>query len=502
MKPQSLHAHEDRLLDFAYGELPPTEARAMESHLQGCARCTEALQGIRGVRATMSQLSTEPAPDMGLESLLAYAQQSARRAAEGPVSAPSRWRRWLMPAMGLAAVSFLGIVSHQVSKSVQLSPSFSELAQKSEEAQQAAPAPAPAVAAAPAAIPEEVASAAPAPVQAMEPAKKNIDFERPERKAKKDAASVRADWSNAGSAGGFPEPRSRYASRDADDTADRMGDVQSIRRAEAELDLSRSQAGFAEQPPLMEQQAQAAEPAASPPPPPPAPAVKESKTAAVGKGSIAADEYAPKQQAQKPAPTSSSLRLGGLSSSTRGGGSASGVGSLAAATGAPAPAPAAAPATPVAAAAPAEEKAASADEEGFDSLFGSSKKASRKAEGTAVTAEQFSQRANEAYRMGERAQEARLLRQALAAGASGRERLGLLIRLCDAEFALGRREAAIEACGQVLSEDPDSAPAQVARQRLNEESRTNPESREAPRAKRAAPADEAPAAPASAPAKR
>ena len=34
MKPQNLHAHEDRLLDFVYGELPPLEARAVESELR------------------------------------------------------------------------------------------------------------------------------------------------------------------------------------------------------------------------------------------------------------------------------------------------------------------------------------------------------------------------------------------------------------------------------------------------------------------------------------
>ena len=70
MKPQNLHAHEDRLLDFVYGELPVPEAKLVEAHLQGCARCTQALDDIRGVRATMSQLSQEPAPDAGLESLL------------------------------------------------------------------------------------------------------------------------------------------------------------------------------------------------------------------------------------------------------------------------------------------------------------------------------------------------------------------------------------------------------------------------------------------------
>ncbi|WNZ59366.1 zf-HC2 domain-containing protein [Myxococcus sp. MxC21-1] len=100
MKPQNPHAQEDRLLDFAYGELPVPEARLVEAHLESCARCTQALDDIRGVRATMSQLSVEPAPDAGLESLMAYAQQAARRAAAGPAPKPSRWRRWLLPVVG------------------------------------------------------------------------------------------------------------------------------------------------------------------------------------------------------------------------------------------------------------------------------------------------------------------------------------------------------------------------------------------------------------------
>jgi hypothetical protein len=55
------------------------------------------------------------------------------------------------------------------------------------------------------------------------------------------------------------------------------------------------------------------------------------------------------------------------------------------------------------------------------------------------------------------------------AGATGKERLGLLNRLCDAEFSIGRRDAAFEACSLVLEEDPRSSAAQVARSRLRKE---------------------------------
>jgi hypothetical protein len=77
--------------------------------------------------------------------------------------------------------------------------------------------------------------------------------------------------------------------------------------------------------------------------------------------------------------------------------------------------------------------------------------------------------ADAAMRSGNRGREAELLRQALAAGATGKERLGLLNRLCEAEFAIGNRQAAFEACSLVLEEDPRSSAAQVARNRLRRE---------------------------------
>ncbi|MFP2931774.1 hypothetical protein ACLESO_42685, partial [Pyxidicoccus sp. 3LG] len=46
------------------------------------------------------------------------------------------------------------------------------------------------------------------------------------------------------------------------------------------------------------------------------------------------------------------------------------------------------------------------------------------------------------------------------------ERLSLLNRLCDAEFAQGRFAAGQAACNQVLAEAPGTSEAQVARRRL------------------------------------
>lgn len=116
MKQQVAHSHEDKLLDFAYGELPEAEARSVETHLAGCTRCAGSLESIRGVRRTMSLLETEPAPDAGMESLLAYAQQTARRIQAGPASPPSRWRAWVFGLAGAASLVVVGIVGTTVSK--------------------------------------------------------------------------------------------------------------------------------------------------------------------------------------------------------------------------------------------------------------------------------------------------------------------------------------------------------------------------------------------------
>ncbi|HYV44828.1 MAG TPA: zf-HC2 domain-containing protein [Myxococcaceae bacterium] len=109
MNQQGAHRYEDRLLEFAYGELPAAEARSIEAHVKGCSRCTGALREIEGVRLQMSQLAPEPAPDAGLDSLLAYAEQAARRAAAGP--APTRgWRRWMFGAVGAASLAAVLVV--------------------------------------------------------------------------------------------------------------------------------------------------------------------------------------------------------------------------------------------------------------------------------------------------------------------------------------------------------------------------------------------------------
>ncbi|WP_434380259.1 zf-HC2 domain-containing protein [Melittangium boletus] len=148
MKTQSTHAHEDRLLDFAYDELPRAEAVLVEQHLEGCSRCTATLRDIRSVRGTMSHLPRVSAPDAGLESLLAYAQQSARRSATGAEPTPRWWRRLMAPALSVATLGVVGLVVVRTNQelsppSLQAAPAVPVSAKReAESAMAAAPAPA------------------------------------------------------------------------------------------------------------------------------------------------------------------------------------------------------------------------------------------------------------------------------------------------------------------------------------------------------------------------
>jgi hypothetical protein len=119
MKPLAAH-NQDKLLDYAYGELSAPEAKSLEEHLQYCSECTQALGSIQKVRRTMSQLPPASAPSAGLDSLIAYARQSARRAQS---KAPARWTRLWLPgaAASLAALGLVVVVSNQVHRVADLS---------------------------------------------------------------------------------------------------------------------------------------------------------------------------------------------------------------------------------------------------------------------------------------------------------------------------------------------------------------------------------------------
>ncbi|MCE9672744.1 zf-HC2 domain-containing protein [Myxococcus stipitatus] len=467
MKPQNLHAHEDRLLDFAYGELATAEAQAVEAHLQGCTRCTQALADIRGVRLTMAHLSTEAAPDTGLDSLLAYAQQSARRAAAGPAPAPSRWRRWLLPVLGVACVAMLGLFvlrpqapAHEAALDAL---STKDVRRKHAEAvpQEARAPAAPAVASASPPTLEESAKAVDANVAAVA-----MNAPEPRAKSERDDSRRADGWENAGSGGGVgpgtamgkskayrarKEASSSLPSGAAVEKA--LGDEEALvgkgsfggRTAVAEVQReSLRLGGSAQRAEALgsqddqvgagakdrELEAPALEVAEAPrraPAPPPSPANASADEAeAEGRGASEAKvDFAQAQASRVSAAPKPSKKQGSSRDDV-----------LGAALSASAP-------TPPASVAPVRDEDTSAP-----------------------SVEELSARARVAQRAGDRAQEAGLLRLALSAGASGTERLELLNRLCDAEFALGRRQAGRVACNQVLSEAPGSSEARVARSRL------------------------------------
>ncbi|NRD50025.1 anti-sigma factor family protein [Corallococcus exiguus] len=477
MNAQNAHAHEDRLLDFAYGELPASEAHVLEQHVQGCARCTKALADIRGVRTTMAQLSSEPAPDAGLESLLAYAQQSARRAAAGPEPKPSRWRRFLLPAVGLATVGTFGILTLTVSENLDLAPNLSQRVapsptmaaakQESPTRERNAPsslAPAPSTATLEVDVPEGASdelAAAPAP-----DVTKNQVEAKVQRKGT--AAARPSDWMNAGSGGAMLERR-------AEAEAPKKKMSKAVRDADDDFAaLSQATAGVAEQeaPPKEEQ---------------------------ANDGYLAKDEPAARRSSGK----LSDKAMGAKGDSLRLGEAAYGRGlmtedddqAVAAGAAPPPPAVASAPvvqAVPVAPSAvgsiggatpPSAPKPESAQAQAAKPA--PMEKSASKA---AMTARDLSAQAQAAANQGDRAREAQLLRAALAAGASGSERLALLSRLCESESAQGRTREAAAICGQIINEAPGSSAAQLAQRRMRQASpATAPES---------APASAAPSQPA------
>jgi hypothetical protein len=96
-----------QLIDFAYGELE-AEARAFaERHLPGCERCRTDLEALQGARRAMRGLESLPAPEAGLESLLAYADQHAARAQAKP---RPRWITWAMTLIPVGLAASLGLL--------------------------------------------------------------------------------------------------------------------------------------------------------------------------------------------------------------------------------------------------------------------------------------------------------------------------------------------------------------------------------------------------------
>ncbi len=461
MKPQGSHAHEDRLLDFAYGELPPSEARVMEQHVQGCSRCSEALDGIRGVRTSMSRLPLHSAPDAGLESLMAYAQQSARRSAAGPEPTPRWWRRLLAPALSMAALGVFGIVVVQVNREVDLSPALTtkkeapaEQVSRQEPASakdkdlsvaQAVPMPVP--------MPTAAAPSTPSPVTQQLHAEIDERVRASEMRTaptKKSPKAIRrgeyADWSNAGagSAGGFPDKKSvgmrdevgldGFATKEA---AKSKNELPSRGRTAVSL------------------------PTAQPAPEPASAAAPADEEALVAEAVPMPGES---QMAQYAPPSSPAQRVG--SSATR---TAVPKGSVAYDSDDMPSAPARAQ-LPVAPAEPPPPPAAQARAPEMEVKADVAPKPQKSAgPSTAVSPTELLRQAEVANRSGDRAQESALLRGALSAGARGTQRVEALSRLCEAELALGRRQTALEFCKRVMAEAPGTSEARVAQRLLERE---------------------------------
>ncbi|QRO01197.1 hypothetical protein JRI60_20275 [Archangium violaceum] len=462
MKPQGSHAHEDRLLDFAYDELPPTEARQMELHVQGCARCTEALHGIRGVRTTMSRLPLEAAPDTGLESLMAYAQQAARRSAAGPEPAPRWWRRLLAPALGMAAVGVFGVVVLQVNREVDLSPvqSKKEVARDQVAPQSkdvASPTPAAPTAAPGFSKAEQLHAEFDEEVRAKSTQKKAPAPQKPMRRAEE-----RADWSNAGagSPGGFPEKKVALGD---DEDLGAFGGLST-------KGVSSSKRGAAKSKSMpLPSTAQRAEPSQDWDE---APAQELMAGAPTTGGPIPGES----QQATEYAPSGSVMKISGSTARPASVASVASANDDYAQRQAPgrAQAPAAMPPPPPPA--PAEQPPMAAvtvaQAEGVDAQKTEEAESARgkasAGRNTPSPAELLRQ-ADVASRSGDKVQEAAFLRAALSAGAQGAQRLDALSRLCEAEFDLGRRQSAIEICRRLMAEAPGSRVARQAQRRLESE---------------------------------
>lgn len=100
----------ERLLDLAYGELSPREAREVEAHAEGCEACRAELAAIRGTRQVMSALPVEPAPERGRAVLVAAAREAVR--ARPPRGKVGRWL-WAGPVLA-ASLAVVVVVSVRV----------------------------------------------------------------------------------------------------------------------------------------------------------------------------------------------------------------------------------------------------------------------------------------------------------------------------------------------------------------------------------------------------
>ena len=95
----------DRLSEYLDGDLAARERTALESHLEGCEVCREALAALRRVVERAEALTpTLPAVDL-------WPQVAARIGATGQPAAAPRWRLSLSLAQAMAFAAVLIVVS-------------------------------------------------------------------------------------------------------------------------------------------------------------------------------------------------------------------------------------------------------------------------------------------------------------------------------------------------------------------------------------------------------
>lgn len=427
MKPAA-HQYEDKLLEFAYRELPAHEADAVEAHVRGCPRCAEALAQLRSVRVTMNQLPLEAAPEAGLESLLAYADQQA---AKNRAAQPARWWKVLstrrVTALGsAAALLVVTIVAWQASHLSRL-PDVGLMAAQKESAREAKTV----------AVPPTAAATAPQPAEAEAPAEATVETLSQD--------SVQVGRVAKEKRRGAPAPRKELQPEDPGVASDYSNAIARGTGLEAKQTVDGKAASY-----------------------------KKSK-----KGSRADEEHAPMGAASASVPTPEPSY--GLGSNER-------QGAQPVAKSAPASAPA--PAQVAAAAEPKASSAGGAASLGLRGLGkagveeeGSAEDARRGADKADApdARQQFLNSARAAGQRGDQQGEVRFALQAVQAGVTDSDRLDMLQRLCAGYEALGDAAAADRFCDALLREFPRSEVAEaVARKRSYQQVPAAPTKRAAP----------------------
>ena len=428
----TVHPQQEKLLELAYGELSSSDAKRIELHLQACARCAEALSSIRRVRQTMSQLPAVQAPERGMESLLAYAEQAARRARSGPGRVSSWWSRLMVPAAGAIALAAVVVVGIRVTKQVNLSPAAEEERRL------------------------ELAHRSPIDVRIKARA------EMPESKPTSAAKSAMTDKSEANKllAAKTPSP-------EAVEQRNSSGAGAALRQIAAARELSSDTAANKDVAPGAQGDAFAAgkEPpsealykrSASKPLSPPAGVGQTTPErnqlsraeAQAGRRDEPSDRPAQAPGKKQAAAAERGTRVGGVEGGVEGGVPAGVLGGVAG--------------SPMgivngeAVSSAQQEKAAA-----------SAEPAHGKGAEQGATMREVSDDATKAKEAGDRRREVAQLKQALAAGATGQYRADLLNRLCDALFAIGEPVEAASTCDQVVREFPNSQEAVMALRRKDQ----------------------------------